>query len=158
MDVGEGDEPGSPLKRIYSKSTTQPIGKNKKLNKMADPLGLYPGLEEGLRQEGAVVDREQDLELVSGLDIREHVYEKPAVDFGAVEAEVSVTLWYDGKAGKPGEPLVAELSFKIDGPTSDTKTLNRAESLFLAMLGLPWADTKASTKTSFVYQYRNFCR
>jgi hypothetical protein len=57
--------------------------------------------------------------------------------------------------------LVAELSFKIEAsdqpPAFSTETLNRAEALFLAMVGLPWADSTASTKTSLVYQYRNFC-
>jgi hypothetical protein len=157
MDIGIVGDPGSPLRLVYSKSTKQPIGKNKKINTMADPLELFPGLETGLTEEGATVDRNQKLEMVSNLDIRERVYGKPTVDFGAAEAEVSVTLWYDKQAGEFREPLVAEFSFKIDGPTFDTKTLNRAKSLSLALQRLPWANLTASTKTSFVYQYRNFC-
>lgn len=150
-------DPELPLRLVYSKSTTQPIGKNKKINKMDDPLELFPGLEAGLTEEGATVDRSHELEMVSSLDIRERVYGKPTLDFGAVEAEVSVTLWYDKQAGELREPLVAEFSFKIDGPTFDTNTLDQAKSLSLALQRLPWADLAASTKTSFVYQYRNFC-
>ena len=157
MDIGIVGDPGLPLGLVYSKSTTQPIGKNKKINSMADPLELFPGLEAGLTEEGATVDRSQELEMVSNLDIRERVYGKPTLDFGAAEAEVSVTLWYDKQAGELREPLVAEFSFKIDGPTFDTNTLDQAKSLSLALQRLPWADLAASTKTSFVYQYRNFC-
>jgi len=157
MDIGIVGDRGSPLRFVYSKSTKQPIGKNKKINKMADPLEFFPGLEAGLTEEGANVDRNQELEMVSNLDIRERVYEKPTVDFGAAEAEVSVTLWYDKQAGELKEPLVAEFSFKIEGPTFDAKTLNRAKSLSLALQRMPWADLAASTKTSFVYQYRKFC-
>ncbi len=157
MDIGIGEGPDSSVKLIYSKSTKQPIGKKKKINTMADPLGLYPGLEAGLTEERATVDRNQKLQKVSNIDIRERVYEKPTVKFGAVEAEVSVTLWYDKKAGELKEPLVAEFSFKIDGPTFDANTLNLAESLFLAMQKMAWTDPAASTKTSFVYQHQNFC-
>ena len=161
MDVGVGNDPGSTLKIVYSKSTRQPIGKNRKINKMRDPLELYPKLAEGLRQEGASVDPDQALERVSGLTIRELVYENPLVDLGDREAEVSVTLWYDGKKGGLTEPLLAELSFKIEASDQPDpfgiETLDRAEALFLTMAKLPWADANASTKTSFAYQYRNFC-
>ena len=161
LDIGRGSNPGLPLRLIYSKSTKQPIGKNKKINNMRDPLELYPKLAKGLREEGASVDPDRKLERVSGLTVREHVYEEPAVDLGDRQAELSVTLWYDEKQGGLTEPLLAELSFKIEAsdqhPAFSTETLNRAEALFLAMAALPWADSNASTKTSFVYQYRNFC-
>jgi len=161
MDIGIGSGPDSRLRFVYSKSTTQPIGKNRKINKMQDPLELYPKLVNGLRKQGASVDPDRKLERVSGVTIREHVYEEPVVDLGDREAEVSVTLWYDAQEGGLAEPTLAELSFKIEAsgqtPAFSTATLDRAEALFLAMASLPWADANASTKTSFIYQYRNFC-
>jgi hypothetical protein len=161
MDIGIGSSPDSQLRFVYSKSTTQPIGKNRKINKMQDPLELYPKLANGLREEGASVDPDRKLERVSGVTIREHVYEEPVVDLGDREAEVSVTLWYDAQEGGLTEPTLAELSFKIEAsgqaPAFSTATLDRADALFLAMASLPWADANASTKTSFIYQYRNFC-
>ena len=161
MDIGSSSDPGSPLRLIYSKSTEQPIGKNKKIDKMSDVLELYPGLGNGLEEDGATVDPDQKLKRVSGLTIREHVYGEPAVDLGTGEAVLSLTLWYDEKQGGLAEPLLAELSFKIEAsdqpPAFSTATLKRAEALFLAMVNLPFTDLNASTKTSFIYQYRNFC-
>ena len=67
-------DPDSPLRVVYSKSTRQPIGRKKKINTMADPLELFLGFEAGLTEEAAAVDRKQELEMVSNLDIRERVY------------------------------------------------------------------------------------
>jgi len=161
MDIGIASGQDSPLRFLYSKSTTQPIGKNRKINKMQDLLELYPKLANGLQEEETSVDPDRKLERVSGLTIRERVYDGPVVDLGGREAEVSVTLWYDAQEDGLTEPLLAELSLKIEAsdpaPAFSAATLDRAEALFLAMASLPWADANASTKTSLIYQYRNFC-
>lgn len=158
-DVGaiQGQAEGQRL--LFSKSTKQDIKAGKTLNKLDDPLGLYPGLEADLEASGETIDPETPLLPVSGLTVRELVFEGPVALLGDDEAAFSLTLWFDGAAGSLDHPLLAELSFTFetdDGEVSDA-TGALAEDLFKAMLALPQRDLSASTKTRFVYAFDSFC-
>ncbi|MEQ8655424.1 MAG: hypothetical protein RIC87_23420 [Kiloniellales bacterium] len=159
-DVTAGREPNSPPRSIYSKSTTQTIKSGKKLNRLDDPLGLYPALAADLEAQGAEFDEDAPLSVVADLTVREQVYEGPLASLGEQGAAFSLTLWFDSEAGSLDRPLLAELSFKVEnaaGQAADAEVLARAERLFEALLDLPQRDASACTKTRSLYAGATSC-
>jgi len=146
---------------LFAHSTTQPIGASKNLNDLDDPLGLYPGLEDGLAEENASYSSSDAIVIVSGLQIFERVYSGGTIDLGGLTAEVDVTLWYDKAAASYNTPLVAELSFKYELADPDDEFTRpvvwRAKQLFLGLQSLSQVDPSRATKTAFVYDYANHC-
>lgn len=142
-----------PYQSVFSQSTTVPITNDKNLNRLDDPIRLYPGLSElGL-------DENRETALVSAITIEERAYGDLIVDVGKLTASVRLTLWYlenDLEA-----PVVAEISFKLESPPEDypAKTSARAMGLFELMQGMDfWLATDSTTKTSFVYGFDpSFC-
>lgn len=160
LDVTAGREPDSPTRSIYSKSTTQTIESGKRLNKLDDPLGLYPALAADLEAQGAEFDEDAPLLVVADLTVREQVYEGPLASLGEQGAAFSLTLWFDSEAVTLDRPLLAELSFKVEnaaGQTADAEVLARAERLFEALLALPQRDASACTKTRSLYAGATSC-
>ena len=145
---------GAPFISKYSYSTTQNIGQGKNLNKMNDPIGLYPGLTTYNFNANAPIA------LVSNLTVSEKVYKGTWVDLGNLNANFSLTLWYDSPNAMT--PLVAEISFKYKDSNenySDHVT-NRALAVFEAMQSMNnWISTTSLTKTAFVFAYStpSFC-
>lgn len=148
----------APFVIAYCPSTTQKIGHDKKLNKMDDPVGLYPALKD------EHFDQNLAIEKVNNLTINEYVYKNASVDLGLLDAEFSLTLWYNDSVSTT-QAIVAEISFKYEdekGGVSNTVAV-RAKELFTVMqedLALAtWNAPTSLTKTKTVYQYNNkdFC-
>jgi len=146
-----------PLISTYSSSTTQKIGNTKNLNKMDDPIGLYPGLK------GESFNENLALEKVGNLTVSEYVYKNATVDLGVVSTEFSLTLWYSESINTT-QPIIAEISFKQvnDKQGFHSSEVKRTEELFIAMQENPllshWNATETLTKTATIYQYENgFC-
>lgn len=137
----------------YSHSTTQGIGSSKNINKMDDPIGLYPDLDK------YNFDEDEALAQVGNVTISEKVYKGPSVDLGNKDAEFSVTLWYT--SANSITPVVAEVSYKYKDADEDysENVVTRAKLLFDAMQCMSWMATNSVTKTAFVYAYdANFCQ
>lgn len=148
---------GVPFVSVYSSSTKQEIGSGKNLNKMDDPVGLYPGLEDENFDESLAIEK------VGGLTINEYVYKNAEVDLGSLDAEFSLTLWYNESVSTT-QPVVAEISYKYEDDDGDfsNKVVTRAKILFEAMqensVLASWNSTDSLSKTATVYQYNsNFC-
>lgn len=144
----------APFVSKYSYSTTESIGQGKNLNKMNDPIGLYPGLTT------YSFNANEPIGLVSNLIISEKVYKGTWADLGNLNANFALTLWYDSPSSTM--PLVAEISFKYKDSNenySDHVT-NRALAVFEAMQSMGnWVSTTSLTKTAFVFAYSvpSFC-
>jgi len=145
---------GAPYSVKYSHSTTQGISDSKNLNRMDDPIGLYPGLE------SYNFDDTLPIAVVGGLTVAERVYKGPSVDLGSENGAFSLTLWYAG--GDLTAPLVAEISFKYKDAAEDysENVVTRAQNLFLDMQTMTaWLAADAVSKTAFIYGYDpSFCR
>ena len=147
----------APFISTYSSSTTQKIGKNKNLNKMDDPVGLYPGLKSEHFDESIGINK------VSHLTVSEYVYKNATADLDSVDAEFSLTLWYNEAESKT-QAIVAEISFKYKGDHSrfSDEVGTRAKALFIEMQTSPqlinWNSPDSLSKTATIYQYdHDFC-
>ena len=147
----------APFISTYSSSTTQKIGKNKNLNKMDDPVGLYPGLKSEHFDESIAINK------VSHLTVSEYVYKNATADLDSVDAEFSLTLWYNEAESKT-QAIVAEISFKYKGDHSrfSDEVGTRAKALFIEMQTSPqlinWNSPDSLSKTATIYQYdHDFC-
>ena len=147
----------APFISTYSSSTTQKIGKNKNLNKMDDPVGLYPGLKSEHFDESIGINK------VSHLTVSEYVYKNATADLDSVDAEFSLTLWYN-EAESNTQAIVAEISFKYKGDHSrfSDEVGTRAKALFIEMQTSPqlinWNSPDSLSKTATIYQYdHDFC-
>ena len=147
----------APFISTYSSSTTQKIGKNKNLNKMDDPVGLYPGLKNEHFDESLAINK------VSHLTVSEYVYKNATADLDSVDAEFSLTLWYNEAESKT-QAIVAEISFKYKGDHSrfSDEVGTRAKALFIEMQTSPqlinWNSPDSLSKTATIYQYdHDFC-
>jgi hypothetical protein len=123
-----------------------PLGPDDTLATLRDPATLVPGLED--RLDGGLGD---DLAVVGGVTFREEVWGRGEIDFGKLDALVSVTLWY---AGSDDEPVLAEASFKVEEPDEEypEADTSRALGAFRILQDLDgWVDPESPTKTSFAY-------
>ena len=151
-----GDKPkfeediSKPFCSKFSSSAKKKISATKNLNKMDDPVRLYPELKK------YNFDLNEAIKEVNGLTISEKVYEGGEVDLGNKDGEFSLTLWYDSPSST--EPKIAEISFKYKDKTNEedySETVaSGAKKVFTAMQGMSnWVSDKSQTKTSYVYQY-----
>ncbi|WP_339805514.1 hypothetical protein [uncultured Marinobacter sp.] len=144
-----------PFKVVYGHSTKAPNSRN--LNEIKDINHHFPGFEDDYG-----LPDDQPLSLVGNLVIREHVYRGVEIDLGQHDAEISVTLWYQGVPLGAQSPLVAELSFRYEDGSADytRKVVNRAAKSFEALKSLsPWVAPDSQTKTAFVYGFNPaFCK
>ncbi|WP_298943140.1 hypothetical protein [uncultured Psychromonas sp.] len=147
----------------YSSSTTQKIGNSKNLNKMDDPVGLYPGLK------SEDFDQHLAIKKVSDLTVNEYVYESAIVKIGGIDeiaalnTAFALTLWYNESVSTT-QAIVAEISFKYksDHGHFNSKVDTRAKALFTMMQYNPqlthWNSTNSLSKTATIYQYDpHFC-
>lgn len=138
----------------YSHSTTAP--NTRTINEMEDINDQFPGFDSDYGYANSI-----DLDLVGNLTIREHVYKNVDIDLGSIDAEISVTLWYNGAPTGSATPVVVEVSFKYQDNSADytQKVVNRAKQAFLALQDLTaWTDPASKTKTRFAYEYdASFC-
>ena len=154
LEADIGISPTSTFKVVYGHSTTAP---NKRtINKMDDINDQFPGFDKAYNFSDNV-----DLNLVGNLIIREHVYKGREINLGSIDAEISVTLWYNGTPSGAQKPVVVEVSFKYKDSSADytRKVVNRAKASFEALQGLTrWTDPNSKTKTKWVYDYDStFC-
>lgn len=144
-----------PFKVVYSHSTKAPNVRT--INKIEDVNVHFPEF-----QSHYGLDDDLALSLVGNLSVREHVYRGVEIDLGQHDAQISVTLWYQGIPSGSQKPLVAEISFKYEDVSADytRKVVNRAKASFEALKSLSgWVDSDAKTKTTFVYEYiPTFCQ
>lgn len=147
----------------YSSSTTQKIGNSKNLNKMDDPVGLYPGLK------SEDFDQHLAIKKVSNLTVNEYVHESAIVKIGGIDeiaafnTAFALTLWYNESVSTT-QAIVAEISFKYksDHGHFNSKVDTRAKALFTVMQNNPqlthWNSTNSLSKTATIYQYDpHFC-
>ncbi|MEL0659402.1 hypothetical protein V6255_09655 [Psychromonas arctica] len=165
-----------PFISTYSSSTTQKIGNSKNLNKMNDPIGLYPGLKNKHFDENLAIEK------VSDLTINEYVYKSANIDIvniaGVMDTEFSLSLWYNESVSTT-QAIVVEISFKSDNEheklnkndsrnisnnssSNSSNEANHAKELFMVMQENPllakWNSTDSLSKTATVYQYDSrFC-
>lgn len=151
-DISKSNE--ADMKIVYGHSTKVP--NTRTINNFQDIHAHFPGFEDEYNWNNNTA-----LSLVGNLTVHERVYKDVFIDLGQHDAEVSVTLWYNGAPTQGSSPIVAEVSFKYEDSAADytRKVVNRALDAFSAMQGLTsWVDNNALTKTRFVYQYNNsFC-
>ena len=137
---------------MYSYSTTQEISSSKNLNKMNDPVGLYPGLEDELDS----YDSTEAISKVNGFTANEKVLKDfyfKVRNSPEVLAKCSVTAWYDDD-GSSTEPVVVEFSFKYLASNEDYtgKMAKKAIVAYDAVKDLSsWIDNNSLTKTAYVY-------
>lgn len=138
----------APFASKYSNSTTQGISDTKNLNKMDDPIRLYPGLL------SYGFDDTEAIAIVGNLTVEESVYEGTEVDLGNENGAFSLTLWY--KSGITTVPVIAEISFKHKDAAEDysQNVVTRSKTLFELMQTMSgWLSPSSLTKTAYVYSY-----
>lgn len=144
---------GAGFSSTFSQSTKVPIRAGKRLNRLDDPLRLFPGLD------AFDLDPEAPLEIVGGLTVRERTWSDVVIDLGKLDAKLGVTLW--SHLDDPTHPVVAEISFKYESANEDypAKTVARGMRLFEILESLDgWVSPTAQTKTAFAYGYDpTFC-
>ncbi len=147
-----------PFLKLFSFSTKQPIPKDKNLNRMDDPFGLFPGLKDRLIP---AVDEDEPIDVVGGFTARELVVTGADFQIGEdpkVEAECGLIAWYDD-GGDHAVPLLVEFSFKYKDKKEayDGKVAQRAYDVFQSLVKrLPeWTKPKGQTKTAYVYSRAN---
>lgn len=153
LEADIGTSLNAPFKVVYSHSTTVP--NTRTLNNILDINSHFPGFD----VDYALQDN-LSLSLVGDLVIYERVYRNVFIDLGQFDAQISVTLWYQGLPELQHSPLIAELSFKYEDVNADytRKVVNRAKQVFMALQTLQEVDLGASTKTELVYQFNpGFC-
>ncbi|MBN2864496.1 MAG: hypothetical protein JXK16_00670 [Thiotrichales bacterium] len=154
LEADIGASTTTPFKVIYSHATTAP--NTRTLNNLLDINTHFPGFDADYALQDTL-----PLSLVGNLVIYERVYKNVMIDLGQFDAEISVTLWYQGQPTSQQSPLIAELSFKYEDANADytRKVVNRAKQAFMALQTLPGVDLSATTKTALVYQFNpNFCQ
>ncbi|MBN2824556.1 MAG: hypothetical protein JXQ76_04470 [Campylobacterales bacterium] len=145
---------GVPYVSKFSHSTTQSISASKNINKLEDPIELYP---DHMNQYN--FNEDTTIVKVGGLTIYERVYKGTKVDLGNKDAEFALTLWYTSPTSTT--PVVAEISFKYEDENEDftQNVVTRAKKLFELMQSLSsWNNPNSTTKTAFIYNYNpSFC-
>lgn len=154
LEADVGISSASTFAVVYGHSTKAPNSRT--INQMDDINDQFPGFDSDYGLSDSL-----DLDQVGDLSVREHVYKGREIDLGSIDAEISVTLWYDGVPSGSQAPLVAEVSFKYEDSSADytRKVVNRAKVAFEAIQSLTtWTDPASKTKTRFVYDYDSgFC-
>jgi hypothetical protein len=154
LEADIGAQPGVPFKAVYSHS----VG----LVDVALPThwqainGLFAGFTMAQAEAGNT-----PLALVGDLVIYERVYKNVKVDLGKPQAQMSLTLWYQGAPTADQSPFIAELSFKLDaqGQSASPNVIERAEQVFFTLQSLSAVSMGAATKTARVYQFQpGFCQ
>lgn len=143
----------APFISLYSFSTTQTIGQNKKSKSVQHLIRLYPGLSGEIGKE----DREKDLTLVNGQFIDETVITGPAIRLSsdpAIAAECALILWQQ-KNENPSAPAIVEFSFRY-GDKKQRYGRDVAQKAFEIFTGIQknmkeWIEKEGMTKTGFVY-------
>ena len=139
---------------VYGHSTKAP--NTRTINEMEDINDQFPGFDDDYNFSNSL-----SLSLVGDLTVREHVYKGREIDLGSFDADISVTLWYNGVPSGSETPLVVEVSFKYEDSSADysKNVVNRAKTSFEALQELTdWTDPNSKTKTKFVYEYDpDFC-
>lgn len=155
LEADVGAKVADPFKVLYSHSTKVP--NTRTINEMKDVNVHFPGFASDYG-----LDDNLPLAVVGGLTIREHVYRGVYIDLGQFDAEMSVTLWYQGIPFASQAPIIAEISFRYEDPSADytRNVVKRAETAFEVLQGLEdWVDPDSKTKTTFVYDYDpSFCQ
>ena len=154
LEADVGIDTNNTFKVVYGHSTKAP--NTRTINKMDDINDQFPGFDSDYEFSNSLA-----LNLVGDLTIREHVYKGRVIDLGSIDAEISVTLWYDGVPSGSDEPVIAEVSFKYEDSSADytKKVVNRAKTAYDTLQSLTaWTNPASQTKTRFVYHYdSSFC-
>ena len=149
-------EKGAPLRRRYAQSTRQRLPRSFDLGRLRQPLELFPGLARGLEEEGLSPDPEMALPPVSGLTLRERLFDGPMAICAGAATGLSLALWFD-EAADPGfeQPLLAEVSYRLS--PGDLKAgvavIDAAERLLLNLRHRDFFGPVAESKTAFVYDH-----
>lgn len=142
-----------PFLKLYSFSTKQPISDSRSLNKLKDPVDLYPDLKKKLKSYqknksiGIVGDFTANELVITGADFQ--IEKSPKV-----KAECALIAWYD-EDGKKDEPVVVEFSYKYENEKEefDSESAQVAYDVFctLEKVLTEWIHSGGPTKTKYVY-------
>lgn len=142
------------FKSVYGHSTKVPNSRT--INRMNDIYHHFPAFAQRY-----AINSHTSLMPVGAL-IHERVYTGMSIDLGSIDADISLTLWYDQAPSAQTNPVVAELSFKYKDPNAEysRKVVKRAKVAFETMGNLaPWINPNALTKTTWVYSNNpSFCQ
>ncbi|GAA4482928.1 hypothetical protein GCM10023094_33810 [Rhodococcus olei] len=143
-----------PHHSLYSFSTTLEIGAGRRLDRLKDATGLYPGLADQLPS----IDGHEPISTVGASTIRELVLTGADIQIGRspkVEAKCALIVWYDLDKD-PESPVVVEFSFRYGDKNEQYAgaVARHAHDAFLSLQGpalADWVDPESMTKTSYVY-------
>lgn len=147
-----------PLRCRYAHSTNQDLDEALALDRLSQPMALFPGLSKGLQEERQPADPGARLDLVSGLEVRERLFEGPEARLAGAKVGFSLALWFDRRADPElTAPLLAELSYKLTPKDLEkgVSAIDAAERLFTNLQDPEFFNPASMTKTAFVYAYAN---
>lgn len=137
-----------PFQQLYSFSSKQKIGQGKILDKLKDPIGLYPDLANHLSN----ADPDAPIEIVGAFTAREVVITGGIIKLKQDET-AALIIWYD-EDGNAARPVAVEFSFKYKAADEefDGVTAKRAFDVFGAVAKMKkWTDPISRTKTAYAY-------
>jgi hypothetical protein len=140
-----------PFLTLYSFSTKQKISASKKLNKMKDPVKLFPGLQNKLDN----YDEDEAIKIVGPFTARELVItgaDFQISDAPRLEAECALVVWYNNE-GDHTQPKLVEFSYKYEDKDENYtgEMAQRALAVFKKLQRLELASPNSITKTACVY-------
>ena len=149
-----GSKNGQSFVAVFSHSTTEP--NTRTLNDFQDVNVHFPAFATHY-----AISNSQPLSVVSNFTAYERVYKGGSIDLGQFDAQISVTLWYNGVPSVNTQPVTVEASFKYEDPYAayTKQVVNRANLSFSALQAMnSWVSTTSATKTQYAYEYSpNFC-
>ena len=150
-DIKPTFEHKSPFLTLYSFSTKQKISASKKLNKMKDPVKLFPGLQNKLDN----YDEDEAIKIVGPFTARELVItgaDFQISDAPKLEAECALVVWYNNE-GDHTQPKLVEFSYKYEDKDENYtgEMAQRALAVFKKLQRLEFANPNSITKTACVY-------
>lgn len=155
LEADISSKTNQPFAVLYSHSTTEP--NTRTLNDFQDVNTHFPAFASNYG-----ISNNQALAIVGNFTAYERVYSGGVIDLGQFDAEMNVTLWYNGTPSASSHPVVAEVSFKYADSSADysKSVVNRAANSFAALKELStWNSPSSLTKTQYAYQYNpQFCQ
>lgn len=150
-DIKPTFEHKPPFLTLYSFSTKQKISASKKLNKMKDPVKLFPGLQNKLDN----YDEDEAIKIVGPFTARELVItgaDFQISDAPKLEAECALVVWYNNE-GDHTQPKLVEFSYKYEDKDENYtgEMAQRALAVFKKLQRLELANPNSNTKTACVY-------
>jgi hypothetical protein len=150
-DIKPTFEVKPPLLSLYSFSGKQRISSSKNLNKMKDPLKLFPGLKNKLDK----YDEDEKIKIVGKFTALELVITEANFqisDSPKLDAECALVVWYDNE-GDYAQPKLVEFSYRYEDKDENytDEMAQSALKVFKKLQDFELADPDSKTKTAYIY-------